>query len=110
MILKSGGIQNLEFMFVPCHSVPHYLGEFYDETTFEACAEPEQTEDIPDYITQAEALHQSIEGLDARIATNEEVAERVSNIEGDYVSRDDALEGRIADLEGSVSQTTLDHS
>ena len=82
MILKAGGLQNLEFMFVPCHSVAHYLGEFYDEENFEACADPEETQEIPDYLTQTEALHQSFEALDARITTNEEVAGRVSTIEG----------------------------
>ena len=38
------------------------------------------------------------------------MAEKVTNIEGDYVSKDDAaaFETRIADLEGGVSQATFD--
>ena len=47
-------------MFVPCESVPYYLGEFYNEETFETCA-TEQTQDWPAYLTDAEKLHQTIE-------------------------------------------------
>ena len=52
MALKVDGLQNLELMFVPCESAAAYLGEeFYNEETFEACADPEDTQNIPDYVT-----------------------------------------------------------
>ena len=58
MILKVDGLQNLEFMFVPCESAAAYLGEFYDAENFEACADSEDTQNPPGYVTSADALHQ----------------------------------------------------